>query len=74
MAELLALARRARRRPLSLVTGNYEGVARLKLERAGIGDDFAAGQGGFGSDSEHRTSCRRSRARAPASIRASARS
>jgi phosphoglycolate phosphatase len=39
---------------LSLVTGNYEGIARLKLERAGIGHHFRAGQGGFGSDSEHR--------------------
>ena len=40
---------------LSLVTGNYEPVARLKLERAGIGSYFATGQGGFGSDSEDRT-------------------
>ncbi|MGH2859298.1 MAG: haloacid dehalogenase-like hydrolase [Solirubrobacteraceae bacterium] len=39
---------------LSLVTGNYEPVARLKLKRAGIGRHFAAGQGGFGSDSEDR--------------------
>jgi phosphoglycolate phosphatase-like HAD superfamily hydrolase len=39
---------------LSLVTGNYEGVARLKLARAGIGHYFEAGQGGFGSDAEHR--------------------
>ena len=38
----------------SLVTGNYEPVARLKLERAGIGHHFASGQGGFGSDAEHR--------------------
>jgi phosphoglycolate phosphatase-like HAD superfamily hydrolase len=38
----------------SLVTGNYEAVARLKLERAGIGDFFPAGQGGFGSDAESR--------------------
>jgi phosphoglycolate phosphatase len=38
----------------SLVTGNYEAVARLKLERAGIGAFFPAGQGGFGSDSESR--------------------
>jgi phosphoglycolate phosphatase len=35
---------------LSLVTGNLEPVARLKLERAGIGHRFPAGQGGFGSD------------------------
>jgi phosphoglycolate phosphatase-like HAD superfamily hydrolase len=38
----------------SLVTGNYERVARLKLARAGIGDWFAEGQGGFGSDAEER--------------------
>jgi phosphoglycolate phosphatase len=35
---------------LSLVTGNLEPVARLKLARAGIGGFFPAGQGGFGSD------------------------
>lgn len=39
---------------LSLVTGNYEAVARLKLRRAQIGRFFAAGQGGFGSDHEDR--------------------
>jgi phosphoglycolate phosphatase len=39
---------------LSLVTGNLEAVARLKLDRAGIGGYFAAGQGAFGSDSEDR--------------------
>ncbi|HEU4978995.1 MAG TPA: haloacid dehalogenase-like hydrolase [Solirubrobacteraceae bacterium] len=39
---------------LSLVTGNLEPVARLKLERAGIGRHFARGQGAFGSDSEER--------------------
>lgn len=39
---------------LSLVTGNFEPVARLKLTRAGLGRFFAAGQGGFGSDSEDR--------------------
>jgi len=38
----------------SLVTGNYEPVARLKLARAGIGHHFAPGQGGFGSDAESR--------------------
>jgi len=38
----------------SLVTGNYEPVARLKLARAGIGDYFEPGQGGFGSDAEVR--------------------
>ena len=39
---------------LSLVTGNFEGVARLKLKRAGIGRHFPVGQGAFGSDSEDR--------------------
>lgn len=38
----------------SLVTGNFERVARLKLDRAGIGAYFEAGQGGFGSDAEER--------------------
>jgi phosphoglycolate phosphatase len=40
---------------LSLVTGNFEPVARLKLNRAGLGAHFPHGQGGFGSDSEDRT-------------------
>jgi phosphoglycolate phosphatase-like HAD superfamily hydrolase len=39
---------------LSLVTGNYEPVGRLKLQRAGLGPFFAADQGGFGSDAEDR--------------------
>lgn len=39
---------------LSLVTGNLEAIARLKLERAGLGDYFPPGQGGFGSDHEDR--------------------
>ncbi len=39
---------------LSLVTGNYEPIARLKLRRAGIGAHFPTGQGGFGSDHEDR--------------------
>ena len=39
---------------LSLVTGNVEGVARLKLRAAGIGAYFEQGQGGFGSDSADR--------------------
>jgi phosphoglycolate phosphatase-like HAD superfamily hydrolase len=39
---------------LALVTGNYEPVARLKLERAGIGHHFAGEQGAFGSDNEDR--------------------
>jgi phosphoglycolate phosphatase-like HAD superfamily hydrolase len=40
---------------LSLVTGNLEAVARIKLERSGLAEFFAAGQGGFGSDAEDRT-------------------
>jgi phosphoglycolate phosphatase len=40
---------------LSLVTGNFESVARIKLKAARIGHWFARGQGGFGSDSEDRT-------------------
>jgi phosphoglycolate phosphatase-like HAD superfamily hydrolase len=39
---------------LSLVTGNFEPVGRMKLSRAGIGRFFAAGQGAFGSDAEDR--------------------
>jgi phosphoglycolate phosphatase len=39
---------------LSLLTGNYEPIARLKLARAGIGKWFPPGQGAFGSDSEDR--------------------
>ena len=39
---------------LSLVTGNLQGVARLKLRRAGIGHFFGDDQGGFGSDDEDR--------------------
>ncbi len=38
----------------SLVTGNFEPVARLKLARAGIGHHFEPGQGGFGTDGEDR--------------------
>jgi phosphoglycolate phosphatase len=51
---LAALGARADAFRFSLVTGNYERVARLKLERAGIGDWFPAGQGAFGSDAEER--------------------
>lgn len=40
---------------LSLVTGNLEAVARMKLDRAGLARYFPAGQGGFGSDSEDRS-------------------
>ncbi len=55
MVELLEeLAGRPDEFRLSLVTGNLEPIARLKLERAGVGRFFAAGQGGFGSDDEDR--------------------
>jgi len=54
MVELLDALGAQRQVRCSLVTGNYEAVARLKLERAGIGGHFEPGQGGFGSDSEHR--------------------
>jgi phosphoglycolate phosphatase-like HAD superfamily hydrolase len=40
---------------LSLVTGNLEAVAWMKLERAGLDAFFPAGQGAFGSDAEDRT-------------------
>ena len=39
---------------LSLVTGNLERIARVKLARAGLGDFFAGEHGGFGSDDEDR--------------------
>ena len=38
----------------SLVTGNLEPIARIKLARAGLGRFFERGQGGFGSDHEDR--------------------
>jgi phosphoglycolate phosphatase len=40
---------------LGLLTGNFEPVARLKVDRAGIGHHFPPGQGGFGSDAEDRS-------------------
>jgi phosphoglycolate phosphatase len=52
---LAALAERPDDFKLSLVTGNIEPIAHLKLGRAGIGGFFPDGQGGFGSDSEHRS-------------------
>jgi phosphoglycolate phosphatase len=64
--ELLpALAARPGEFRLSLVTGNVEPVARLKLARAGLGRWFEPGQGGFGSDHA-------SRAKLPAIARARA--
>jgi phosphoglycolate phosphatase len=54
--ELLeALAARPGEFRLSLVTGNLEPVARLKLARAGLGAYFEPGQGGFGSDDADRS-------------------
>jgi phosphoglycolate phosphatase len=38
----------------ALVTGNLEPIARLKLRRAGLGEWFAKGPGGFGGDDEDR--------------------
>ncbi len=55
MAALLAELADMSGMRLALVTGNLEGVARLKLARAGVGHFFPVGQGGFGSDSEDRT-------------------
>ncbi len=55
MVELLeALSARPDDFRLSLVTGNLEAVARRKLDAAGVGRFFEAGQGGFGSDDEDR--------------------
>jgi phosphoglycolate phosphatase len=49
----------------ALVTGNLEPIARLKLRRAGLGEWFGAGPGGFGSDAEDRAELpARARARA----------
>jgi len=62
---LAALAARPGEFRLALVTGNLEPIARIKLGRAGIGDYFEAGQGGFGSDHA-------SRAELPAIARARA--
>jgi phosphoglycolate phosphatase-like HAD superfamily hydrolase len=54
IAELLEVLAARDGVQLSLVTGNFEPVGRLKLKRAGIGRHFADGQGGFGSDAEDR--------------------
>ena len=55
MAELLdELSARTEDFRLSLVTGNLEPIARLKLGRAGVGRYFEALRGGFGSDDEDR--------------------
>jgi phosphoglycolate phosphatase len=54
MPEVLAALAAREDVVLSLVTGNLEAIARMKLRAAGIGGFFAAGQGGFGSDAEDR--------------------
>jgi phosphoglycolate phosphatase-like HAD superfamily hydrolase len=54
IADLLAAIAGDERYRCSLVTGNFESVARLKLARAGIGSYFEPGQGAFGSDAEDR--------------------
>jgi phosphoglycolate phosphatase len=56
VAELLASLRDREGVTLALLTGNYEPVARLKLDRAGIGSYFRSGQGAFGSDADDRVS------------------
>ena len=55
MGELLRRLADCEDTVLSLVTGNYEPIAHLKLGAAGIGRYFARGQGGFGSDHEDRS-------------------
>ena len=54
MAALLSALDRRDGVRLALLTGNYEPIARLKMERAGLGDRFEHGQGAFGSDHEDR--------------------
>jgi phosphoglycolate phosphatase len=39
---------------LAPLTGNYEPIASVKLDRAGLGHFFVSGQGAFGSDAEER--------------------
>jgi phosphoglycolate phosphatase-like HAD superfamily hydrolase len=55
MQELLARLADREDTILSLVTGNFEAIARMKLAAAGIGEHFARGRGGFGSDHEDRS-------------------
>ncbi|MDX6676658.1 MAG: phosphoglycolate phosphatase [Solirubrobacteraceae bacterium] len=55
MRELLARLAADDATILSLVTGNFEAIAQMKLAAAGIGEFFARGQGGFGSDHEDRS-------------------
>jgi len=49
-----ALERLATQHRLALVTGNPEGVARLRLERLGLARFFPDGQGAFGCESDDR--------------------
>jgi phosphoglycolate phosphatase-like HAD superfamily hydrolase len=56
IADLLPSLHADPRFRFSLVTGNFEPVARIKLQRAGIDAFFAPGQGGFGTDAEERES------------------
>ena len=53
-AETIAEVHAHERYHCSLVTGNIQPVARLKLGAAGILYPFTEGQGGFGSDSDDR--------------------
>jgi phosphoglycolate phosphatase len=55
VSELLEGLGRREETVLGLLTGNFEPVARLKVDRAGIGHHFPPGQGGFGSDAEDRS-------------------
>jgi phosphoglycolate phosphatase len=55
MPELLAELAERDGTLLALVTGNFEPIARMKLRSAGLGEFFAGGQGGFGSDHEDRS-------------------
>ena len=52
---LAALAARPDEFRQALLTGNFEPIARLKIERAGLGGYFEAGEGAFGSDSVSRS-------------------
>ena len=54
IAELLDALAMVETVRLSLLTGNYERIARTKLGRAGIGHHFPVGQGAFGSAAEQR--------------------
>jgi phosphoglycolate phosphatase len=55
MADVLDLLSARDDLVLSLLTGNIESIARMKVDRAGIGHHFPHGLGAYGSDSEDRT-------------------